>query len=65
MLLPLLGLVKNDQYIATELLCELFTQIYLTQSQEDAEKQRKVFATLVHQSLSRSTQFDYGAINAL
>lgn len=34
---PLLGLVKTDQYIATEILIELFTGIYKDMDDEDTK----------------------------
>ena len=60
MLLPLLAIVRADSTIATELLVEVFTQLY--QEQRDKDVRAKLGDGLKH-ILASSKVFDYSVIS--
>jgi DNA-dependent protein kinase catalytic subunit len=59
LLQPLMALVKRDSTIATEIMLELFTQIY---KNSQAESRKKLGAG-IKGILQQSIKFDYGIIN--
>lgn len=62
LILPMMVLVQKDATIATELLVELFTEIY---KQIKSADQRQRLGEGVRQILSRSSVFDYSTINCM
>jgi hypothetical protein len=61
-LLPMMALVRKDSTIATELMVEVFTQLYKSLNNE---KQRQDLGDGIHEMLKASVKFDHGAVNCL
>jgi hypothetical protein len=57
-----MALVKKDSTIATEILVEVFTEIY--KDSNDLEKRRRL-GEGISGILSQSIKFDYGMINSM
>ena len=61
-LLPLMGIIKNDATIATEVFVELFQELYKGSNEhEEREKLGKGVKNIMTQSL----QYDYGTQNCM